>query len=314
MTPTFLMSYPRPDWGLRGRKNFLSAAGGAAPSPRGAMEDWLTVATAITDAGGRVVVMPPSESQNLTGLPYTAEAGEFYRDRAGKPCFLLSRMAAAHRIAEPAHTRKFVETLGWTTRAPKDVWEAQGDAIRVSPFSIVHTYGVGPAARTTQAAYAEVADRLSAQHIQLAYRADPWFHGNTFLAWFHRGDDHVLLVCSAALFDAGPAALAAFAPHATLVDIDVAASRAYATNALQVCGTVIAPEGLPDDITAVWRDLGLDVRALRLPTLFRRGGGAAVCMTSRLWGVAPDEIPNRVLFTPQRAELEALAATYPESP
>jgi N-dimethylarginine dimethylaminohydrolase len=312
LIPTYLMSYPRADWGLRGRQNFLSASAGAPPSPRGAMQDWLTVASAIVEAGGRVVVMPPNPDRNLTGLPYTAEAGEFYRDRTGSPCFLVSKMAAAHRLAEPAHTAAFVESLGWTARHPSAVWEAQGDAIRVSPFSVVHTYGVGPAARTTQAAYADVADKLSNRHLQLPYRADPWFHGNTFLAWFHKGDDHVLLVCTEALFEGGKEAIESFAPHAAIINIDAAASRAYATNALQVGDTVLSPSGLPEEIPAVWRVLGLDVRELALPTLFRRGGGAAVCMTSRLWGVSNDDIATEHTFTAQRDTLHELAATYPD--
>ncbi len=313
MTPTYLMSYPRPDWGLRGKQNFLSATSGEPPSPRGAMADWLTVARAVTAAGGRVVVMPPHADKNLTGLPYTAEAGEFFRDRTGAPGFLVSKMAAAHRVQEPAHTARFAASLGWNVRHPSAVWEAQGDAIRVSPFSVAHTYGVGPASRTTQEAYVEVADRLSAQHIQLPFRADPWFHGNTFLAWFHKGSDHVLLVCPEALFDGGVEAIASFAPHATVVTISAEDSRAYATNALQVADTVLSPSGLPDRITGIWRDLGLAVESLQLPTLFRRGGGAAVCMTSRLWGVADDEVPSAVTFSAHRSELETLAESYPET-
>lgn len=314
MIPTYLMSYPRPDWGLRGKQNFLSASGGAAPSPRGAMRDWLAVASAIETAGGRVLVMPPSPCRNLTGMPYTAEAGEFYRDSAGRPCFLLSRMAAAHRAPEPEYTAGFVQALGWHATSPEAVWEAQGDAIRVGPFSIVHTYGVGPAARTAKAAYDEVAAHLSARHMQLAFRADPWFHGNTFLAWFHRGNDHVILVCDDVLEADARDQLAAFAPHATLVDIDVAASRNYATNALQVCDTVLAPTGLPDAILGLWRELGLEVVELALPTLFRRGGGAAVCMTSRLWGLAEGELPDHLTFAACGPALTELAETYPETP
>src|SRR4051812_32329365 len=95
----FLMSYPRPDWALRGKANFLSANASwlSETGPRQAMADWLAVANQIEQAGGRVVVMPPAPNINLTGLPYTAEAGAFFRDADGTPAFLLSNLTPEHR-------------------------------------------------------------------------------------------------------------------------------------------------------------------------------------------------------------------------
>ncbi len=84
----FLMSYPRPDWGLKGKANFLSSNPESRADPNQAMADWLAVGQAIEDAGGRVLVLPPAPHLNLTGLPYTAEAGMFFP----RPLMLIRRV------------------------------------------------------------------------------------------------------------------------------------------------------------------------------------------------------------------------------
>jgi N-dimethylarginine dimethylaminohydrolase len=272
------------------------------------------VADAIVEAGGEVLVMPPSPTKNLTGMPYTAEAGEFFRDEDGRPCFQLASMAAAHRREEPDYVAGFVGTLGWRPVATEAVWEAQGDAIRVGADSIVHTWGDGPSARTSCEAYAEVSGRLSARHLHLRFCADPWFHGNTFLAWFQGNGQEVVLVCREAIGDAGWREIDRFAEGAELVGIDRIASLGYATNALQVRDTVLCPEGLSAAVTDVWRALGLTVRPMPLPTLFRRGGGAAVCMTNRLWGVLDTDVPEAVRYSRRRAEFHTLTDSYPDAP
>lgn len=312
--PVFLMSYPRPDWGLRGKSNFLSSQATSGPSPRGAMSDWLAVAQAIEDAGGHVLVMPPSPVHNLTGLPYTAEAGEFFRDDQGQPCFLLPRMKPAHRQEEPAYTAGFVAGLGWRAVASEHTWEAQGDAIRLGPGRVVHTWGQGPSARTRPEAAAQVAPLLGGQSMSLRFKADPWFHGNTFLGWFQSpaGDQGALVICPEAVSDEDLARLRAFAPEARLVSISRQESLDYATNALQVGDTVIAPSGVGQTMHALWAALGLQVVTLDLDTLFRRGGGAAVCMSSRLWGLAPEEVPEHARFSVQAPSLRAALERWPE--
>jgi N-dimethylarginine dimethylaminohydrolase len=304
--PVFLMSYPRRDWGLRGRSNFLSSGGGAV-SARGAMEDWLAVADAVEAAGGRVVVMPPSPVQALTGLPYTAEAGEFYRDREGRARFLLSRMRPAHREAEPGYTAGFVAGLGWGASQPAAVWEAQGDTIRVGRGRIVHTSGEGPAARSEAAAFAEVSGALGGEALALRFVADPWFHGNTFLAWFCApdGSRDGVVVCPEALLEGELSRLRAFLGGTPVVEISREESLGYATNALQVNGAVISPSGVCASVRALWASLGLEVVELGLETMFRRGGGAAVCMTSRLWGLSPEEVPRHARYAAQAASLRA---------
>ena len=46
-----------------------------------------------------------------------------------------------------------------------------------------------------------------------------------------------------------------------------------------------------------WRGLGLTVRFLALPALFGKGGGAAVCLTNRLWGLDVDAVPAAMLVS-----------------
>ncbi len=263
------------------------------------MEDWLSIAQAIVDAGGDVLAMPPSPVHNLTGLPYTAEAGEFVRDAQGQAHFLLPRMKHAHRKAEADYIAGFTQALGWRTRQVAHTWEAQGDALRVGQGRIVHTFGQGPDARSDEAVYPEVSQALGGKHLKLRFVADPWFHGNTFMAWYHSPDQsqQCVMVCPDALMEDGMDQLQAFLGDTQIVEISREESLAYATNALQVCGTIIAPEGLPPRVLDIWRGLNLEIVELKLPQLFRRGGGAAVCLSCRLWDLKPEELPSHLLFS-----------------
>lgn len=305
-SPVFLMSPPRPDWTLRGRANFLSSSSSAAPpSPKQALTDWFGVADAIEAAGGSVLVLPPSAEENLTGMPYTAEAGMLGRDTAG-PVFVLPNVKPPHRKGEAAVIRRFVEPLGWRVRTTTALWEGQGDALRVDDARVVHTAGEGPAARSEPGAYAEVADLFSPRHVLLRFRAEPWFHGNTFLGFYRGKGRLVALCCTAALLPGEERKLRDFVPDAELVVVDASTSRAYATNALQVNDAVIAPRGLPTEVHDLWKGLGLRVVELPLPALFSTGGGAAVCMTNRLDGLTSDDLPREHLYAASRDRWRAL--------
>jgi N-dimethylarginine dimethylaminohydrolase len=296
-TPIYLMSPPRADWALRGKANFKSIAAGEADAAA-AIREWQQLADAIVEAGGEVLVCPPSMTDNLTGLIYTAEAGEFYRDDAGRPGFILPNMAVAHRKAEADHIERFIaERLRWQTERIEPVWEAQGDAIRgLSADDIVHTYGVGPYARTSAEAYAEVAPKLSARHLQIRFHADPWFHGNTFLQVFRGSQKSIVLVCPEALAQGELARLQGFFPETEVVPISAAQSQGYDTNALQVNDTVLAPATFSDTAREAVESIGLTVRCLDLGELFLKGGGAPVCLTNRLWGLSLDEVDPSLLW------------------
>jgi N-dimethylarginine dimethylaminohydrolase len=298
-SPVFLMSPPRSDWTLKGRANFLSQTQGKVADPRQARADWLAVADGIEAAGGAVLVLPPDPDENLTGMPYVAEAGMLGADDDG-PVFVLPNVKPPHRRGEAARIAAFVSALGVRTRAPTALWEGQGDALRVDADRVVHTAGEGPAARSEPAAYDEVHRFFSAKSILLRYRAEPWFHGNTFLGFYRGRGRLVALCCTAALLPGEEAKLRAFVEDAELVVVDPAASKAYATNALQVNDTVLAPAGLPSSVHDVWRGLGLAVVELGLPALFSTGGGAAVCLTNRLDGLTSDDVPRQHLYATTR--------------
>ena len=84
---------------------------------------------------------------------------------------------------------------------------------------------------------------------------------------------------------------------ARIVAVSAEDTLSYATNALQVNDTVLAPAGVPDVVIDAWRSLGLRVELLELPALFRKGGGAAVCLTNRLDGVTPAMVPADMRLT-----------------
>lgn len=298
MTPIFLLSPPRDDWGLRGKANFRSRQAGGVDAQR-ARAEWASLADAIVAAGGEVVVCPPNPAQNLTGMIYTAEAGEFYRADDGSPAFILPNMAAEHRRREADWIGPFVESMGFNTTRIESTWEAQGDAIRgASGDEIIHTYGVGPDARTEAGAYAEVADLLSPRHIQIRFHADPWFHGNTFLNVYRHGTGEALMVvCPDALPDEEYARLEEFLPMAHVHEISAEQSLAYDTNSLQVGEVVIAPTTLSEATQGAICELGLQVEKLELGELFVKGGGAPVCLSNRMWGLRLDEVPEEVRWS-----------------
>lgn len=300
--PIFLMSPPRTDWTLRGKANFRSRQAGGVDAEL-ARREWALLADAIVAAGGEVVVLPPDPEHNLTGLIYTAEAGELYRRPSGELRFILPTMAAAHRRDEAGWVDRFVrERLGIATESIEERWEAQGDAIRAgSADRIVHTFGVGPDQRTEQAAYAKVCDRLGGDHLQLRFSADPWFHGNTFLNVYRNPttSDELVVVCPEALDAADYERLRAFLPDARFHEISREQSLGYDTNALQVGQTVLGPTTLSPPTRQALVDLGLTVDLIALDQLFSRGGGAPVCLTNRLWPLRDDEVPDDVRWSTQ---------------
>ena len=299
--PVFLVSPPRRDWTIRGKANVFAAAAEAPPTAEAARADWLAVCEAIEGAGGVCAVVDNDVDGMLTGLPYCAEAGLCGTDGATL-VFVLPNLTPPHRQAEPKVIGPAVGRLGLTTRAlPKGVaFEGQGDVIRLGD-RVVCTAGVGRWARTSPEAYSHYRDLLGMPSLALTFHADPWFHGNTFLGGYARGADVVVIVCDEALADDGVARLRAFADGAKFVSITAAQTLTYATNALQVGDTVLAPEGVPDVVIDAWRALGLRVQLLALPALFRKGGGAAVCLTNRLDGVAVEAVPDDMRLRAWRA-------------
>lgn len=294
--PIFLLSPPRLDWALRGKANFRSREA-QAPDARRARREWAQLAGAIVAAGGEVLVCPPHPEQPLTGMIYTAEAGEFFRRPDGRPGFLLPNMASAHRRAEASWIGQVLTGWGFVVeaigQAGRPRWEAQGDAIRAgAPAKIVHTFGLGPDARSEAGAYQQVAERMGGAHILIEFRADPWFHGNTFLNIYRGAKELLMIVCPDALSPEEYARLREFMSEARVHEITRAESLGYDTNALQVNQTVIAPMTLSEGSDRALQEVGLEPQRLDLSELFLKGGGAPVCLSNRLWGLRLDEVPE----------------------
>jgi N-dimethylarginine dimethylaminohydrolase len=301
--PVFLMTPPRRDWSLQGRANFRSRAAGSVDASR-ARREWAALADAIVDAGGEVLVCPPNPRRPLTGMIYTAEAGEFYQDSQDGWRFILPNMAAEHRRPEADWIGGFMTGIGMGCEAIEPIWEAQGDAIRgASPRDVIHTYGHGPDARTDADAFDAVAGKLGDRELHLPFDADPWFHGNTFLNVYRTPDGHggwrgLAVVCPEALSDDTYRRLLAFLGDKTQIHtISREASLGYDTNSLQVGSTVIAPSTLSARTRTALSDFGLDIVDLDLGELFSKGGGAPVCLTNRLWGLTADALPAKHLWS-----------------
>lgn len=314
------MSPPRADWRVHGKANVFSQQAQAPVVPGAALREWLTLADAIHAAGGHIVVLP-SDDASLTGMPYTAEAGLLGEQPAldagggvvdSGPVFLLPNVRPAHRRGEAPLIARLMTSWGIKSLAVPVPWEGQGDVIDVSGSPVqrgrrgrfVCTSGEGPHARSSPEAYAHVAPFLAGESLHLRFRADPWFHGNTFLAFFRGARENVVVVCEQALLDGELLRLRSFVPDARFVAISVDDSLRYGTNALQIGARVLAPAGAPPALLALWSQLGLEVVPLELPALFGRGGGAAVCLSNRL-AAAIEDVPVGSHYQSVRAALLA---------
>jgi len=304
-TPLYLMSPPPTNWRLEGRTNFRSRDADDVDASRARLE-WQTLAEAIVDAGGDVAVVPPNPGRHLSGMMYTAEAGEFFRTDAGEPAMLLPNMAVEHRRPEADWLGGFYAGLGLETHAVEATWEGQGDVIRGrTADQTIHTYGTGPDARTEAAAYEEVADRISERHLHLPFDAAPWFHGNTFMNVYRSPetdesddpDDILLMICPDAIAESDYRRLREFLGDPPVCEITREQSLGYDTNALQVGGSVLASRTLSETAASALESLGLTIRRLDFHELFEKGGGAPVCLTNRLWRLSPTDLPNHALWS-----------------
>ena len=314
--PLYWMSPPRETWRLKGRANFRSAQAEQTPEritqdALKARREWTSLANAILAAGGDVLVLPSSSKHDLTGLIYMAEAGLLTQPVHQVPHLLLPHMTPAHRQPEATWIAQVaVSHYKWmVSRHPAGhAWEAQGDVLYLDATTAIMTYGEGAYARTSREGLALHAGAIASESIFLKFKADPWFHGNTFLNVYHHAsspEERVLLLASEALFPGEEERLRSWLEaqdarsqtKTSLFPISVEESLAYATNSLQVHHTVIAPGGVSPRIKKLWReDLGLDVVEVALDQLFLKGGGAPVCLTCKLIGLSAQQVPEHFLW------------------
>lgn len=308
MSATFLMSYPGPAWQIRGGQNFRSQER-AATSPRAALREWIALGDAIVRAGGHILVMPPAAPE-LTGMVYTANAGQLFHS-GDSWIYLVSRMATAHRLGEADLVQAFVEQAGIACARSQQVWEGQADLQTLGGQRYIATWGV----RSAESSLGEVRSMLppGARVLDLRLQ-EPFFHGDTCLdPLTNRAGDTVLLAHGGGFADgrALDAIRAFVGDRLEVIPVDGDDARGYACNSLCVNGTVLLPTGLSTSLRGQLVRRGFQVEELAFPELFGKGGGGPRCLANDLRGLVVGE--GAPEFTRLREEIVALLASYPES-
>jgi N-dimethylarginine dimethylaminohydrolase len=308
MGATFLMSYPGPNWQIRGGENFRSKDK-SPTNPKKAMQEWLTLCDAITSFGGRILVMPPPGGSSLTGMVYTANSGAMFK-KGDEWRFMLSKMSVAHRDGERPVIKKFLDEAGVPSEEAPHTWEGQADVATFGGSRYLLSWGV----RSVKESLEDVRQRLpgGARVLDVQLR-DPFFHGDTCLdALVNRGGDCVLLAHGGAMVNRTLPELRSFlGSYAEVLSVDEDDALAYACNSLSVNGTVLMPAGVSTGLRGVLIHRGFSIETLELDELFGKGGGGPRCMVNQLSGfVLTDDAPS---YGVQRDKLHLMAESYPES-
>ncbi len=263
------MSPPGPGWALRGRANFRSRS--AAPvDARAALGEWVRLADAIEERGGRVVCLLPPPDTELTGLPYAAECGQLV-ERGGRGLFLLPSMGVAHRRGERELWRRVALDLGLEPVDVEGTWEAQGDVASFRGRTLLFFGG-----RTDERGLASARAHFPGA-IEVRVR-EPAFHGNMALLPLEAADR--VLACRAVIDAAGWAALEGAFGAGALVEVSEDEIRAYATNGLPVGGDWLVPHLVPERVAELVASWGVGVVRLPMAELCEKAGGASRCLVS----------------------------------
>lgn len=288
----YFMSPPSAGWALRGRANFRSREA-AQVDARAARREWLALAEAIEARGGTVVALyPPSDE--LTGMPYAAECGHVVTI-AGKPTFLLPRMAAAHSRNERAHWEALAQRMGLS---PTDIgagtWEAQGDVALFDGATLLFFGG-----RTDRDGMEAAARFFDGEVLRVQIR-EPAFHGNMALLPLPAVDR--VLACRDVIEPASYAALVARFGSERLLEVTEDEIRRYATNGLPIGRDLLAPSLVPERVLSLVRAAGMNVVSLTMAELCEKAGGASRCLVS----IA--SVPPGAVHVPDETRLEEVRA------
>ncbi len=292
----YLMSPPGPDWQIRGRANFRSEA--AAPvDARAAIREWIQLADAIEERGGRVVCLVPERGTLLTGLPYAAECGQIV-EQAGELLFLLPSMFAPHRKGERTLWRPAAESLGLKPVTIDGTWEAQGDVATFRGRTLLFFGG-----RTDPSGVMDAVNYFPDDALLIEVR-QPAFHGNMAALPLDAVDK--LLVCPDVLLDDGLARLTKSFGAEAIVPVSLDEIRAYATNGLPIGKDVLAPHLVPERVIARMKSWGLNVITLPMVELCEKAGGASRCLVSYARvDAAKITLPPELDYRVQRARILA---------
>lgn len=270
----FLMSPPGVEWQLRGRANFRSDAANQVDA-KAAFEEWYCLAQEIEKAGGRVVVLPSDES--MTGLPYCAEAGDSRAPEGEdpRPRFLLPRMWAPHRKREIERWRPFVTRLGFrTVDGDAGHWEGQGDVATFRDQCLLFFGG-----RTDAEGLAAIRSHFPADALTIEVK-QPAFHGNVALLCVDACD--CIVVCPDLLVGDSMQKLESRFGADALLPISIDEAKGYATNALPVGSTLIAPTVAPQRVLDALAARGMSIVTLPMRELCEKAGGASRCLVCRV--------------------------------
>lgn len=275
------MSPPPTNWQIKGGKNRWSQEKKAVDS-EAAYAEWQTLWGAITRAGGIVQVLHPQKytDELLTGLPYAANWGQYFRE---KNLFLLSRMSVPHRQMESEVVRKFLRSLnlGWIIDQSESVWEGQADLIPLPNYYFILTFGT----RSEHKSVTEVATHLEEMLAMSAFAlSEPFFHGDTCLNPIATPSGPVLLVCKKAFqSEFAVKTLKSISRKSfEVIEISEQDALAYACNGLPVGNTFVYPKGISDALLKRLEEHGMKLAEVHLPNLLGAGGGGPRCLVNRL--------------------------------
>jgi N-dimethylarginine dimethylaminohydrolase len=293
---TFLLSYPGPTWRIIGAGNFRSQSR-AETDPRRALAEWVRLADALVSLGAELAVLPPPEHEPpLTGMVYTANAGQLFQAR-----FLLSHMVAAHRQEEGNFLGPFLSGLGLRVERAEHPWEGQAELTTDGAGRYLLSWGV----RSAPESAVEIGALLPAEAKILRVQIKPpFYHGDTCLGLFRHPEGRaLLLVYPGALLGKTPADLERFfGPDVEVLPIQEQDALAYACNSLAVNGTVLVPRGLSAGLHEALRGRGFEILELGLDELFGKGGGGPRALVNNLGGFS---IPEQVRYSRLRDQITA---------
>jgi len=297
----YLMSPPHPTWKLRGRSNFRSKEAPEVDA-RIARREWLALATAIEQEGGTVAVLPPDPE--LSGLPYAAEAGHGLppKEAGGKMRFLLPRMKGEHRKLERDKWKPFVERLGFEVVDPvvsedAGIWEGQGDVAVFGPYTFLFYGG------RTDRAGAEAARAHFSGDVSLIGVEPPAFHGN--MCVLPLGTSRTAWLCADAIDEHSIAILEAKIGRDRTHFVSEEEIRLYATNALPIGKTLLAPSIMPVRTQKLAEHAGMTVKLFEMKELCEKAGGASRCLVCKVEKAENISIPDEYRLERARAEIES---------
>jgi N-dimethylarginine dimethylaminohydrolase len=294
----YVMSPPTNHWKLRGKANFRSQDNLQVSAPQ-AIREWVALADAIEERGGRVLVLVPPVDTTLTGLPYAAEAGQIV-EHQGKALFLLPNMAVEHRRGEREMWRVFANNLGMSPVDLEGTWEAQGDVAWFRGQTLLFFGG-----RTDHQGLQSAARYLAGPTLEIELR-QPAFHGNMAVLPLPSVDK--MLVCKEVLVGNGWDTLVKAFGKQSLFLVTEQEIRSYATNGLPVGNDWLIPHLTPTRVREQVASWGMNIVELSMTELCEKAGGASRCLVS-IASLDPSlfAIPSDHDYRAQRARILAMA-------